>query len=255
MPIIQSVERALTILDLFDERDKELTITEISKRMDLHKSTVHSLIKTLQLHGYMKQNEENEKYSLGLKLFERGQHVIGNMDIHSIARKFLEQLSDQTGYTSHLVILDGQEGVYIDKVEGTGVTVLYSRIGRRVPIHTSAVGKALVAFKRDEEIEALLENYDFVKRTDNSICTKEAFLEELQNVRSNGYAVDAEENEPGIFCIAVPIKNHTGNVIAATSVSMSIAKASADEVDNCVATLKEVATQISSQLGYGYRGL
>ncbi|MBO1511179.1 IclR family transcriptional regulator [Metabacillus bambusae] len=253
MPIIQSVDRALRILELFDDRENELSITEISKRMNLHKSTIHSLLKTLQSHRYIKQNEENGKYSLGLKLFERGNYVIENMDLRTNARKYLESLAFQTKNTVHLVILDGQEGVYIDKVEGHGVTVLYSKVGRRVPIHTSAVGKALVAFKNDREIENILTNYEYTKRTDKTIMNNEEFLSELQSVRHNGFAIDNEENEPGIFCLAVPIMDHTNKVIAAISMSLSSAKAKDEIINEYKTLLKETGEQISVSLGYGYK--
>jgi IclR family transcriptional regulator, KDG regulon repressor len=253
VPIIQSVERALRILELFDDREYELSITEISKRMNLHKSTIHSLLKTLQAHCYIKQNKENGKYSLGLKLFERGYYVIENMDLRTNARKYLELLSFQTKNTVHLVLLDGQEGVYIDKVEGHGVTVFYSKIGRRVPLHTSAVGKALVAFKDDSEIENILTNYQFTKRTDKTIMNKEEFLSELQSVRNKGFAVDNEENETGIFCLAVPIMDHTDKVIAAISMSLSSAKVKDEIIDEYKTLLKETGEQISVSLGYGYK--
>jgi IclR family transcriptional regulator, KDG regulon repressor len=108
MPIIQAVDRALRILDLFDEYDTELKIKDISERMVLHKSTVHSLLKTLQMHGYIDQNMENGKYRLGMKLFERGNFVIHGLDIRKIAKNYLMNLSMNTGQTTHLVILDGK---------------------------------------------------------------------------------------------------------------------------------------------------
>ncbi len=109
MPIIQSVERALTILDLFNEQATELKITDISKQMGLSKSTLHSLLKTLQLHGYIDQNPENDKYRLGMKLVERGHFVVGTMDIRQKAKSWLTDLSQRTGQTTHLGILDGHE--------------------------------------------------------------------------------------------------------------------------------------------------
>ncbi|PLT30630.1 IclR family transcriptional regulator [Peribacillus deserti] len=252
MPIIQSVERALKILDLFDERERELTITEISKRMNLHKSTVHSLLKTLQVQRYISQNEENGKYSLGLKLFERGSMVLGHLDLRNVARKHLEQLSAETNLTVHLVVLEGQEGVYVDKVEGSGVTVMYSRIGRRVPIHTSAVGKSLVAAKTDSALNLLLEGYMYTKPTDKSIGSKEEFLTELEKVRTVGYSIDNEENEPGIVCLAVPIKDYSGNVIAAMSVSIPAYKGE-ETHDYYVGMLKECSSKISQGLGYEFQ--
>lgn len=253
MPIIQSVERGFKILDLFDERERELTITEISKRMNLHKSTVHSLLKTLQLHHYISQNEENGKYSLGLKLIERGNMVVSNLDLRNVARKHLEWLSETTNLTIHLVILDGQEGVYLDKVEGSGVTVVYSRIGRRVPIHTSAVGKTLVATKTDSELDLLLDGYKYTKPTEKSIGNKEEFLVEIARARIAGYSIDNEENEPGIVCLAVPIKDYSGKVIAAVSVSMPAAKVNEETHNYNIRILKECSSKISHGLGYEYQ--
>lgn len=253
MPIIQSVERALKILDLFDERERELSITEISKRMNLHKSTIHSLLKTLQSQRYISQNEENGKYMLGLKLFERGNMVVSHLDLRNIARKHLEWLSSITNLTIHLVILDGQEGVYIDKVEGSGVTVVYSRIGRRVPIHTSAVGKSLVASKTDMELDELLEGYNFIKPTEKSVGSKTEFLAEVEQARILGYSIDNEENEPGIVCFAVPIKDYSGKAVAAVSMSMPASKLSDETRENYVGLLKECSSKISQALGYEYQ--
>ncbi|WP_282172870.1 IclR family transcriptional regulator [Cytobacillus firmus] len=253
MPIIQSVERALKIMDLFDERERELSITEISKRMNLHKSTVHSLLKTLQEQRYISQNEENGKYRLGLKLFERGNMVLSNLDLRKVARKHLERLSAMTNLTVHLVILDGQEGVYIDKVEGSGVTVLYSRIGRRVPVHTSAVGKSLISTKTDAELDQFLENYQYTRQTPKSISSKEELLLEIAHVRTAGYSVDNEENEPGIVCYAVPIKDYSGEVIAGISMSMPAAKVTDEVREHHVGLLKECSTSISQDLGYEYQ--
>jgi IclR family KDG regulon transcriptional repressor len=252
MPIIQSVDRALQILDLFDEYNTELKITEISSRLNLHKSTTHSLLKTLQYHNYIKQNSQNGKYSPGLKLFERGSFAISSLDIREISKRYLIELSVETGQTVNLVILDGKEGVYIDKIEGQSTTVLYSRVGGRVPIHTSAVGKVLVGFKTDDEIEKILYGYEFKKQTNHTILNKAEYLSELKRVRSQGYAVDNEENEPGICCIAVPIRNHTKGVAAAISLSATVTRIKDDKdfFEEVVEKLKLRSGEISNQLGY-----
>ncbi|MFT9848359.1 IclR family transcriptional regulator [Aneurinibacillus sp. REN35] len=251
MPIIQSVERALLILDLFDEYETELKITDISARMNLHKSTVHSLLKTLQKFHYIEQSTENGKYRLGMKLFERGNFVIQNLDMRAVAKNHLTELSMKTGNTIHLVILDGKEGVYIDKVEGSSATVLYSRIGRRIPIHCSAVGKALVAFKSQTELGAILTDYEYGSNTPNTITSEKDFLAELQKVREQGFALDNEENEPGVACIAVPIRNHTGQVVAAMSMSQPATRLNTQTIEESMSMLKEAAQQISVKLGYG----
>ncbi|TDF95758.1 IclR family transcriptional regulator [Paenibacillus piri] len=250
MPIIQSLDRALNILDLFDEQTKELKITEISSRIGLHKSTVHSLLKTLQLHGYIDQDIESGKYRLGLKLVEKGQQLLQSMDIRGTARKHMTLLSAQTGQTTHLVILDGKEGVYIDKVEGDKAAIRYSRIGGRVPLHSSAVGKALTAFRSAPEIEELLKGYRYVRQTASTIGDKESFLQELDGVRRQGYAVDDQENEPGVRCAAAPIFNHAGDVAASMSVSTMISVVDDGQFARCIELLKLETAQISQALGF-----
>ncbi|MGN8646685.1 IclR family transcriptional regulator [Gracilibacillus sp. HCP3S3_G5_1] len=248
MPIIQSVDRALKILDLFNEQQSEMKITEISRKLDLNKSTTHSLLKTLKEHNYIKQDTDSGKYSLGLKLLERGQFMLNSMDIREIARKYLIDLSATTGQTTHLVILEGMYGVYIDKVEGASA-VVYSRIGKRVPIHSSAVGKSLMAFRQQEEIEELLQGYQFFSQTDNTITDKQVYLDELAKVRSQGYSIDNEENEPGIYCIAVPIFDHTNQVVAAISISTTKQTITSALEAEIVRTLKQTCSEISKALG------
>jgi len=250
MPIIQSLDRALKIMDLFDENTTELKITEISALMSLHKSTVHSLLKTLQLHGYISQNDETGKYKLGLKHLEKGQQLLRSMDIRAVARKYLEALSEQTGQTTHLVILDGKEGVYIDKVEGVKAAIRYSRIGRRVPLHCSAVGKVLLAFKKGEEIEATLHHYPFTQSTPSTINNKVRLLEELERVRHLGYAIDDQENEPGVRCAATPIRDHAGQVTAAMSISTMVSAVDDGQLQQHIHLLQEKSRTISSQLGF-----
>jgi IclR family transcriptional regulator, KDG regulon repressor len=250
LPIIQSVERALQILDLFDEYSAELKITEISTRMNLNKSTIHSLLKTLQKHGYIQQNAENGKYKLGLKLYERGNLVVESMDIRAISRKHLQQLSAKTGHTLHLVIMDGKAAVYVDKIVGTTANVLYSKIGRRVPIHSTGVGKALVAFKTDEEIEQIFDRYTLEKRTPRTITTKQDLFIELKQIRERGFSFDHEENELGISCIAIPVRNHTGQVVTAFSISMPTPKLNSEQIESIVPMMKDVGEKISKELGY-----
>ncbi|RIX59639.1 IclR family transcriptional regulator [Paenibacillus nanensis] len=250
MPIIQAVERALLILDLFDERTPELKITEISDRMGLHKSTVHSLVKTMQSRGYMEQDPESGKYRLGLRLMEKGQQLLQSMDIRQVAKPSLEQFTNNTGQTTHLVILDGYEGVYIDKVEGHLAPIRYSRIGRRVMLHSSSVGKLLSAYQPSEWIDRLLERYEFVRLTEKTIAHPEAFLRELELVRQRGYAIDDEENEVGVRCAAVPVFDHRGVAAAAISVSTLRSRVDDKELEKLIEELNQTAMSISQRLGH-----
>lgn len=250
MPIIQSVERALQILNLFNEQTTELKITDISKQMGLSKSTLHSLLKTLQLHGYIDQNPENGKYRLGMKLVERGYFVVGTMDIRQKAKGWLTELSSRTGQTTHLGILDGREGVYIEKIEGKLAAIAYSRIGRRLPIHATAIGKVLVAWLSKEELETLLIDYCFTAYTPATITSAEALRKTLALTREQGYAFDNEENEQGVRCVAVPVWNHESRVIAALSLSTLTSRVNDEELASFRQQLQEAGVQLSRALGY-----
>jgi IclR family KDG regulon transcriptional repressor len=250
MPIIQSLDRALTIIDLFDDQNRELKITEIGIRMKLHKSTVHSLLKTLQMHGYIDQDGQSGKYRLGMKLVEKGHLLLQQLDLRGVARPYLQALSGATGQTVHLVILDGHEGVYIDKVEGEKAAIRYSRIGRRIPLHSSAVGKVLAAYRTPDELAGILSQYHFVTHTAKTIADEETFVQELERVREEGIAFDREENEPGVRCAASPIFDHTGQVIAAMSISTMASHVSEDELNRLVRLLREETRSISGSLGF-----
>ena len=253
MPIIQSVERALQILDLFNDQATELKITEISQQMGLSKSTLHSLLKTLQLHGYIDQNPDNGKYCLGMKLVERGHFVVGTMDIRQKAKSWLTTLSQETGQTTHLGILDGNEGVYIEKIEGKQAAIAYSRIGRRLPVHATAIGKVLMAWLGDEELNALLDGYSFTRFTPATLTDRAALLAALAQTRHNRYALDNEENEPGVRCIAVPVWNHESRVIAALSLSTLTSRVNDEQLAACRQKLVAAGLGLSKTLGYRER--
>ncbi len=250
MPIIQSVQRSLQILDLFDEQKIELKITDISERLGLHKSTVHSLLKTLQQSNYIEQNPENGKYRLGMKLVERGNLVIGTMDIRKVAKKYLLEIATKTGQTSHIGILDGNAGMYIDKEEGELAIIRYSRIGRRIPLHSTAIGKVLLAYQKPEKTQQLLEGYEYAQLTDYTVQNEAELLEELERVRQQEFAVDNQENEQGVRCIAVPIKNEQNQVLAALSLSTLISRVNDEQLHEYIQLLKQLGQELSQQMRY-----
>jgi IclR family transcriptional regulator, KDG regulon repressor len=250
MPLIQAVERALNILELFNEQKVELNLAEISQQTGLHKSTLHSLLKTLQAQGYIEQTEANAPYRLGVKLLERGYLVQRSRDFITVARPHLEDLSERTGQTIHLGVLDGKSGVYVDKVEGTRSVIVYSRIGRRMPIHTTAIGKVLLAFQSPPVIAKILDGYDFTSSTENTITERDVFEAALAKVRSNGFAVDEQENVRGCRCAAVPVWGHDRKPVAAISISTVVENVSMEEFKSFIEQLKTIGTSVSHELGY-----
>lgn len=250
MPIIQSVERALHILDLFNEHATELKITEISEQMELHKSTVHSLLKTLQEHNYIEQNPENGKYRLGLKLVERGNFVTSTLDIRQTSRSYLLDLSKKTGQTVHLGILNGQSGVYIDKVEGESAIIRFSQIGKGIPLHSTAIGKVLLAFQEPKETRQILNGYHYTKQTEYAITNETEFLAQLEKVHQQGYSIDNQENELGVRCIAVPLLNFDNKVLASISISTLTSQVNDERLRKYIDLLKQTGLEISKKLGY-----
>ena len=154
--IIQSVDRALQILDCFAGLIQELGITELSTKMGLVKSTIYGLVNTLLMYGYLEQNPENKRYRLGLKLFELGSIVQGRMDIREIAKPYLRELSGQFHMTVHMGIYRDGEVVYIDKMDSPDTRIIYSQVGKRAPMYCTGIGKAIFANMEKNEIDHLL---------------------------------------------------------------------------------------------------
>lgn len=247
---IQSVDRALQILEVFSEKRKELGVTEIANILDIHKSTVFGLLATLENRGYLEQNPESGKYRLGLKLFELGNLVQAGMDLRETAAPIISRLVEEYGETVHLVICEKGEVVYIDKKESDDSAFrILSYVGRRLPMYCTGVGKCLLAYLPEETVNLVLEK-ELVPFTPNTITDPEKLRAELQEIKSKGYAFDFEEIEMGLRCVAAPIKNHKGEVIAAISLSGPSIRMDDKRMQELVVPVKESALEISRKLGY-----
>ncbi len=185
-----------------------------------------------------------------MKLVERGHFVVGSIDIRQKAKGWLTELSQRTGQTTHLGILDGREGVYIEKIEGKLAAIAYSRIGRRLPVHATAIGKVLIAWLGEAELNALLEGYQYTTYTPSTLASRDALLEALAKTREQGYAFDREENEQGVRCVAVPVWNHESRVIAALSLSTLTSRVDDAELACFREQLQQAGLQLSRALGY-----
>lgn len=215
---LSSVANACRVLRAFTAEEFELGISEMAKRLTLAKSTVHRLALTLIHAGLLEQNSENGKYRLGLTMFELGSLVRRQMDISNQAKPFLKMLMEKTGETVHLAILDHQSVVYINKIESRQAIRMSTSVGSRNPLHCTGVGKALLAFQPPERIEEIIAN-GLNPRTPKTITEADVLRRELAAIRARGYAIDDEEVEIGLRCLAVPIRDYTGAVIASLSVA------------------------------------
>jgi len=248
--LVKSVNKALNILEVVSNSKEPLGVTELSKKMDLNKSTVYRLLNTLQYRGYITQVNKNDKYTTGLKLFELGSLVINDLDLRKTSVSYLEELMELTGETVHLGILDDGEVIYIEKVESSETIRMHSKIGKRVYAHNTSLGKILLAFSDKEVVENILNKIGLPKTTENTIVKQDKFKEHLRQVKKQGYAIDNEESEKGIICIAGPIFDHKGEINAAFSISVPNIRLNNDITKKYGDLILEYSRKISEALGY-----
>lgn len=250
--VVQSLDRAIDILETLAGEKDGCGVTMIGKATGLHKSTVHRLLATLMSRGYIEKDIDNDNYRLGTKILFLASSVLDRMDIRNVSRPYIRELSEDTKEVVHLSILDGDEAVYIDKVEsskGTSVR-MHSQIGKRVPLYCTAVGKVLLSKISDTEVKQLLGTKAMVKFMPNTINNMDDFIEELNKVRKLGYAMDNIEHEEGIRCIAAPIFDRRGKVIAAVSLSGPIFYVTEERLPELREKIVKTSNDISYQLGF-----
>ncbi|HQE05962.1 MAG: IclR family transcriptional regulator [Tepidanaerobacteraceae bacterium] len=246
---VQSVKRAMMILEELATEKEGLGVTELAKRINLHKSTVHRMLNTLLDIGYVEQNLASEKYRLGMKILFLGGTILERMDIRHEAHDLLKELSEKVNETVHLVVPDGFRAIYIDKMDSNKTIRMHSQIGRIAPLHASAVGKAILAFSEDVFIKELIER-GLEKFTSNTITEPKDLLRHLKMIRERGFSVDDEENEEGIRCVGAPIFNYTGKVIGAVSVSGPTVTVTQERINQISESVIDCAKKISHRMGW-----
>ncbi len=249
--IIQSVTNALDLMEEFRGEDTELGVTELSKRLALHKNNVFRLLATLESRGYMEQNKVTGNYRLGLKVLELGQVFIKHMGLLKMARPVLEEIVESANETAYLGLIRDDRVVYVDVVEATRPVRVVSRVGVGLPVYCSAVGKAQIAFESIDEVERMLGESAIRRFTKNTVANTDALLAQLEQIRGQGYALDDEEYDEGIRCVGVPIRDYTRRVIAGLSVSGPAYRFTDVRLQSeLIPLVLEAGRRLSSRLGY-----
>ncbi|MBR2674759.1 MAG: IclR family transcriptional regulator [Mogibacterium sp.] len=246
---IQSVDRALTIMDIISEADDGLTLAQIAQRIDLPKSTVHGLISTLRDHKYVRQADEDGRYLMGIRLFELGTKLARSWDIRDIAKPVMRRLSKEFGETVHLGCEDNGEVLYLDKIAPDSLINIVSEIGTRLPMHCSGIGKALLAHKSDSEVKRYISTKGLVPLTGRTITKSDAFIAELAKVREQGFALDDGEIMEGLRCVGAPIYDTDGLVRYAISVSGQVKDIYGKRLERLIIETRRAAKEISYALG------
>ncbi len=245
---LSSVANAIRLVKAFSDQDYEIGISALAGRLGLAKSTVHRLATTLIDAGMLEQNRETGKYRLGLMVFELGSLVRRKMDIYNEAKPWLMALREQTGETVHLAVLGNRGMVYVNFLESQKAIRMSSRIGMRGPMHCTAEGKVLLAFQPEDATERLV-GANLERQTPNTITALDALREDLTAVRSRGYAIDDEECELGMRCIAAPVRDDDGNVMAAVGIAGPVQRLTKKMLVSLAPTLLNAVQAISQRLG------
>jgi IclR family KDG regulon transcriptional repressor len=239
----------LHILEYLAEHPKGVSIRMASKDMQSSKSTIFRYFASLVELGYLKQETERGSYFPTPKIVLLGRNIIADLEVRSISSPFIEKLMIETKETVHLSILEGTNIIYVAKASGPQPAQMVSKIGGSAAVHSTASGKVLLAFLPKLELAKVIDKIDFSPKTNNTITDKSTFLNHLQEVRRKGYALDEEENEMGIRCLAAPIHNDRGEVIASISVSGWIVSMTQVKINNLIPKILKVADEISEAMG------
>jgi DNA-binding IclR family transcriptional regulator len=246
---VQAIDRAVMILKCFSEKRRELKLSDIADELGLNKSTVHGIISTLKYHGLINQNEENQKYRLGLYLLELGETITNSMDIREIASPIIKDICSKIEETVHLGSLDNTDVVYIDKQESNQSMRIFTTIGTRNPAYCTGIGKAMLAYADPEILMGNLPE-KLEKFTNKTITDRAELLKELESIREKGYSMDNEERIEGLTCVASPVFDHSGKAKYSISVSGPSIRMTKEKIEETIKLVKEAAKEISNRLGY-----
>lgn len=246
---VQSIDRALDIIEVLSQENDGLGVTEIASRIGLPKSTAHRIIATMAERGYLSRTDKGV-YKIGLKLIEAVSCYINSLELQTEARPYVAQITAELGLTSHLGVLDGDQVVYIEKMDVFSNVRMYSQIGVRVHSYSCSLGKCLLSNFSANQIRKIMANCSFMRFTKKTLGSVDELLADLDKVRNRGWAIDDEEAEIGHRCIGAPIYDYRGDIIAAISASGPTSILTEDRIESVAQYVRKQALEISKSMGY-----
>lgn len=246
---VSSVLKVFNILSALAEQ-KEIGVSELSQRLMMSKATTYRFLQTMKTLGFVEQEGEADKYALTLKLFEVGSKALEHVDLVDLANKEMLNIIKSINETVHLGAIDEDSIIYLHKIDSSYNLRMHSRVGRRNPLYSTAIGKVLMSHMSEEEVRSLLAGVEFKKHTEHTHENIEPLIEELNLVREQYFGEDNEEQEPGLRCIAVPVYDRFGDAIAAISVSFPTIRFDEERKQEYIALLHAAGRSVSEHLGY-----
>jgi len=245
---VAAVLKVFAILQALAERD-ESGISELSMRLAMPKATIYRFLQTMKTLGYVRQEVDSERYGLTMKMFELGTKALQYPDLVELAKSHMQRLSDATGETVHLGMLIDSEIIYVHKVDSRHMLGMYSRVGRRAPLHCTAIGKVLMAWESVPRRDHILQGCDFKRFREKTITTRADYDVELERTLAQGFGQDREEFDDHIRCLGVPIFDRLGQPIAGMSVSFPTFRFDVEKAPEVVKMLQNASRDISEKLG------
>jgi IclR family KDG regulon transcriptional repressor len=248
---VKALVKALRILEcLAEDEQTTFTLTELSRRLHLHVSTVHRLIVNLLRQGFVEVDPLTGGYRLGFRVLRMGLSVLDRLDYRRVAHPLLRELNLQTQETVHLAVLEGDRAISIEKFGSPQPVGLDPRLGAQMPLHCTGVGKTLLAFQTEEVLTGILSHLPLERHTPQTLTAAPQLKKELSKIREQGYAFDQEETVVGLRCVAAPLLDHLGRIVAAFSVAAPSSRMTAERMEELARLVVETSREISYRLGY-----
>ena len=249
--VVQAVDRALDVLEAFNYQNEELGVTELSNKLGLHKNKVFRLLASLETRGYIEQDRKTGNYRLGLKTFEVANVFLHHLGLRRQARPILEELVSKCNETAYLAVTDDVDVVYVLMHETSHTVRVIPRLGHRLPAYCTASGKVQLAYESQDRLQQLFREQPLRKLTENTITDFDRLRDHLSQVAQQGFAVDNEELEEGVRCVAVPVRDYSHRVVAGVGLSGPVSRFGLDRIrDEFVPLVREAGVKISQRLGY-----
>lgn len=245
---ISSLAKGLKVLELLADK-QEQSVTDVAKALEFNRASSHRFLATLMDLGYVEKSTDN-RYRLAFKIMEMGLMMANRIEVRQVARPYMQKLSDSFNETVNLGYIDGRDILHVDKIDSREILRIDSPLGSRAPAYCTALGKVLLAFLPQEELDAFLAGVKLKPQGPNTITSRKKLLEELKIIRQQHVAVDNEELSAGLRCVASPIFDHTGRANYAISISGPLVRHTFERIAQIQISVREVCGEISEKLGY-----
>ena len=249
-PLVPALDRGLTILEMVSKSRSGLTFSQLARSLDFPKSSIHSMLVTFERLGYLHRSETTGRYACGIKLAEIANMAMDGTGMREKASPLLRDLSERTGLTVHLAILEGQEATLIAKAATIAGQHIATWTGKRLDLHCTSLGKCLIAYLEESQIDDIIRRRGLLRHNENTIRSARKLKEDLEATRTRGFALDDQEEEIGVRCVGAPIFNADGRVIAAVSLSATIEQMGPENQKELISALQHTAVAISGRLGW-----